>query len=232
MAMAARCGFVWLLVLAGSSGALAAAEEGGWIVLFDGKSTEHWRGFQREDFPSDGWKIEDGALKPLTEGTVVDLITRKKYREYELELEWRVEERGNSGIFVHVTEGHPEVWQTGPEFQVLDDVNHPDGLDPKTSAGSIYGLLAPVNKKLRPIGEYNQARVVARGSKLEHYLNGNKILETDLDSPEFKELVAATKFSEWPDFGRHREGHIALQHASVSRLKARVWFRNVRIREL
>ena len=205
---------------------------GEWVTLFDGGSTAHWRGFQRDGFPSDGWKIDGDALKPLTDGTVIDLITRRQYRHYELELEWRVAPRGNSGLFFHVTEDHPQVWYTGPEIQLLDDERHPDGENPKTSAGSIFDLIAPGPKVLRPAGEYNLARVIVRGPRIEHYLNGRKILDVDLESREFKQWVADSKFGDMPDFARRHEGHIALQHASVSPLKAPVWFRNIRIREL
>jgi hypothetical protein len=203
-----------------------------WIILFDGTSTAHWRGFRQPDFPKESWTIEDGALKPRVDGPVVDLITRQKFTDYELELEWRVAPRANAGIFFHVTEDHPQVWLTGPEFQVLDDAEHPDGLDPKTSAGSLFDLLAPQNKTLRPVGEYNHARLIVRGSQVEHWLNGTEVAAFDLDSAEFRQLVAQSKFSEMPDFARHRTGHIALQHASVSPLKAPVWYRNIRLREL
>jgi hypothetical protein len=209
-----------------------AAASGEWLVLFDGGSVDHWRGFRRDDFPADGWTVDEGALKPITDGTVVDIITRQQFSHYELELEWRVAPHGNSGIFVHVTEDHPQVWHTGPEFQVLDDEAHPDGRVPETSAGSVYGLLAPADKHLRPAGEYNSARIVVRGGLLEHVLNGQTVLTVDLDSEEFRRRVAGSTFSQWPDFARPRAGHIALQHASVSPLKAPVWFRSVRIREL
>jgi hypothetical protein len=210
----------------------SGAVHGAWVTLFDGTSTEHWRGFRRDTFPDDGWQVEDGALTPRPDGTVVDLVTRRTYRDFELELEWRVAPHGNSGIFVQVSEDHPEVWHTGPEFQVLDNERHPDGRVPETSAGSIYGLVAPAAVALRPAGEYNHARVVVRGSRLEHALNGETVLRVNLDSDDFRTRVAASPFASMPDFARHREGHIALQHASVSPLKAPVWFRHVRIREL
>jgi hypothetical protein len=209
-----------------------APPPGEWLVLFDGRSVDHWRGFQRDDFPTDGWTIDGDALTPKTDGAVVDIITRRQFRNYELELEWRVAPRGNSGIFVHVTEAHPQVWHTGPEVQVLDDENHPDGRVPETSAGSIYGLVAPGDKALRPAGQYNHSRVVVRGSVIEHVLNGQPVVEIDLDSEDFRSRVAASTFGTLPDFSGAREGHIALQHASVSPLRAPVWFRHVRVRAL
>jgi hypothetical protein len=158
--------------------------------------------------------------------------TREQYRNFELELEWRVDPKGNSGIFFHVSEEFPEVWYSGPEVQVLDDVEHPDALDPKTSAGSIYDLVAPTNKVLRTVGEYNLARFLVVDDRLQHWLNGAKILDVNLRGDEFRNLVAASKFSEMPGFAVQSRGHISLQHASVSPLRAPVWFRNVRIREL
>jgi hypothetical protein len=220
------------LNLALSPTAKANQARGNWVVLFDGSSTEHWRGFLQSEFPSEGWRVEQDALRPIEEGQVIDLITREQYRNFELELEWRVDPKGNSGIFFHVSEEFPEVWYSGPEVQVLDDVEHPDGLDPKTSAGSIYDLVAPTNKVLRPVGEYNKARFLMVNDHLQHWLNGVKILDVDLRGDDFRKHVAASKFSEMPGFAVQPRGHISLQHASVSPLRAPVWFRNVRIREL
>lgn len=217
----------------GSSRAEGAADgAGSWEVLFDGVSTAHWRGFRRDDFPDDGWEVADGALVPRPDGTVVDLITRKRYGDFELEVEWRVSVRGNGGILVRVGEDEAETWQTGPEVQILDDANHPDAEDPKTSAGSIYGLVAPGPKSLVPVGEFNRTRIVVRGSRMWQDLNGERIMEVDWEGAEFRAGVQAGKFDEFPNFARHREGHIALQHASVSRFRAPIAYRGVRVRAL
>lgn len=204
-----------------------------WTVLFDGVSLDHWRGFQRMEFPLDAWTVEDGALKPLTQGEVLDLITRDTFENFELELEWRVAPEGNAGIFFMVTEEHPEVWYTGPEIQILDDANHPDGEDPITSAGSIFDLIAPFEEKvLHPAGVWNHARLRIEDGHVQHWLNGVKILDFDVFGGEFRDLVADSKFADMPDFAQARRGHIALQHASVSPLNAHVWYRDVRVREL
>jgi hypothetical protein len=204
-----------------------------WVVLFDGSSTDHWRGFRQENFPVKGWRLEDGALAPIPEGEVVDLVTRREYRNFELELEWKVAPEGNSGIFIRVSEEYPQVWHSGVEIQVLDDLNHPDGLEPTTSAGSIYDLIAPNEAKtVRPAGEYNLARVIVRNGRVQHWLNGVQILDFDLDSEEFQRSVARSKFADMPGFAVQKRGYISLQHASVSPLRAPVWFRNIRIREL
>ena len=198
-----------------------------WTVLFDGTSTDAWRGYQRQDFPVDGWKIEAGALKTIVGGDQCDIITNDKFKDFELELEWRVSPGGNSGIFYRVTEDYPAVWQSAPEMQILDDSLHPDGQNAKTSAGSLYGLIAPTNKILMPVGEYNNTKIIARGNHIEHWLNGVKILEYEFGSDELKSLIAESKFKDFSGFGSASEGHIALQHHGEE-----VWYRNIRIRSL
>ena len=198
-----------------------------WIVLFDGTSTDAWRGFQRQDFPVDGWKIEDGALKTIVGGDQCDIITREKFKDFELEVEWRVAPGGNSGIFYRATEDYPAVWQSAPEMQVLDDSLHNDGKNTNTSAGSLYGLIAPTNKVLLPVGEYNKAKVIVKGNHVEHWLNGAKIVEYQFGSDELKSLIAESKFKDFSGFAKATEGYIALQHHGQE-----VWFRNIRIRHL
>ena len=225
--------FVWTLSCPLSDAHAGEEQPGEWVALFDGESTEHWRGFRRDDFPRDAWMVKDGTLKPLVEGEVLDLITRQSYENFELDLQWRVAPGGNAGVFFMVTEQHSEVWHTGPEVQILDDAGHPDAENPKTSAGSIYALVAPADgKKLHPPGQWNHARFTLVDGRLRHWLNGVEILDVDFFGDEFRAAVAESHFVEMPDFAKARRGHIALQHASVSPLKARVWYRNVRLREL
>jgi hypothetical protein len=216
-----------LLLLAAGAVTAQTQGRGKWKVLFDGKSTDAWRGFKQESFPTDGWTIEDGALKAVASGKRIDIITKEKFSNFELELEWRVSPGGNSGIFYHVSEGPEQVWYTGPEMQVLDDSAHNDGKNEKTSAGSLYALMAPTGKVLRPVGEYNKVRLLVRGNHVEHWLNGKKIVEYDLGSDALKELIAASKFKSMPQFAREKEGHIALQHHGDD-----VWFRRIRIRAM
>ncbi len=199
-----------------------------WEVLFDGKSVDAWRGFHREDFPSKGWAIENGEMKTIVGGDVCDIITKDIYKDFELELEWKVTSSGNSGIFYRATEEYGVVWQSAPEMQVLDDNLHPDGKNPKTSAGSLYGLIAPSpNKVLRPTGEFNQVRINVNGNHVEHWLNGIKIIKYDLVSDSLKTLIADSKFKDFPDFAKAKEGHIALQHHGEE-----VWYRNIKIRQI
>jgi hypothetical protein len=208
-------------------GSFSALAQGKWTVLFDGKSTDAWRGYKRDSFPDKGWAIENGALKTIVGGDRVDLITREKYKDFDLELEWRVSPGGNSGIIYLVTEDESQTYQTGPEMQVLDDDKHRDGQNALTSAGSLYALIAPKSKKLQPVGGWNKARLVIRNGRVEHWLNGAKLLEYDLGSDSLKGLIAASKFKDMPRFAQNREGHIALQHHGEE-----VWYRNIRVRRL
>lgn len=196
---------------------------GDWIAL----SKDAWRGYQRQRFPDKGWAVEPGTFRTVPGGGPADLITKRRFRNFELELQWKVSSGGNGGIFYRVAETDPEIWHTGPEIQVLDDDRHNDGKNPKTSAGSLYALVAPSGKELRPVGEFNQFRLIVRGNHVEHWLNGNKIVEYELGSDSLKALIAHSKFSDKPHFGKAVEGHIGLQHHGEE-----VWYRNIRIREL
>lgn len=156
-----------------------------------------------------------------------DLITRELYGDFELALEWKLSPGGNSGVMFRVTEDHERSYHTGPEMQILDDDVHRDGANPSTSTGANYALHPPTEDVVRPVGEYNEVRLVVRGPHVEHWLNGVKVVEYELWSDEWKEQVAATKFAQWPRYGLNRSGHVALQdHGN------QVWFRNVKIRRL
>jgi len=214
------------MLVACFNGVVLRAEDR-WIVLFDGKSRDAWRGYQRKDFPDKGWSIDQGAFKTIVGGDQVDLITKRKFRNFELELEWKVSPGGNSGVFYRASEEDKAIWHSAPEVQVLDDERHRDGRNPKTSAASLYALIAPGGKKLRPVGEFNHLRVVLRGSNGEHWLNGVKVVEYELGSPQLRDLIAESKFKNMPRFSVLPEGHIGLQHHGEE-----VWFRKIRVREL
>ena len=201
--------------------------EGEWIVLFDGKSKDAWRGYQHKEFPDKGWVVDEGAFKTSVGGEHVDLVTKQEFRNFELELEWKVSPGGNGGIFYRAGEDDKEIWHSAPEIQVLDDDKHGDGKNPKTSAGSLYALVAPVGKKLRPVGEFNHSRLVLNGHHGEHWLNGVRVVEYELDSPKLRELIAQSKFKDLPRFAKLPQGSIGLQHHGQE-----VWYRNIRVREL
>ena len=201
---------------------MSTAEAGGWRTLFDGTSTAAWRGYRSESLPA-GWQAVDGTLARV--GEAGDIVTREQFANFELELDWRVQPGGNSGVMFRVTETAEATYETGPEMQVLDDARHADGKSPLTSAGSAYGLYPAPRGIVKPAGEWNAARLVVDGAHVEHWLNGTKLLEYELWTPEWKAKVAASKFAEWPGYGMARRGHIALQDHGDP-----VAFRNIRIR--
>lgn len=197
----------------------------GWKLLFDGKSLAGWRGFKKPEVA--GWSVVDGCL--VRTGPGGDIMTADQYQDYEFKLEWRISPAGNSGIIYRVSNEPPNnyPWETGPEMQVLDNSEHADGRNALTSAGSDYALLAPPKDVTRPIGFFNEARIVVQGNHVEHWLNGEKQCEYELNSPEWNKLVAGSKFKDMPRYGTAPRGYIVLQDHGD-----RVWYRNIKIREL
>jgi len=202
-----------------------AAKPAQWEILFDGTSMDHWRGYRRSSFPDKAWMVENGTLKTIKGGETVDLITKDQYQNFALDLEWRISSNGNSGVMIRVTEDAKETWQSGPEMQILDDEAHAGHENPKTSAGALYDLIAPVNKHLNPVGEWNHVGILVDGNHVEYWLNGYKVVQYELDSDALGALIARSKFKDLPEFARAETGYIALQsHHSE------VWFRNIKIR--
>lgn len=201
---------------------------GEWQVLFDGTDTQHWRGYRKEGMPAT-WSItEAGALYTTGGEDGGDIVTKEQYGNFELELEWKVAEESNSGIMFRVTEDHDVPYRTGPEFQILDDSAYADqGLRPETSTGANYDMHAPSANVARPTGEWNHTRLIANGPHVEHWLNGEKIVEYELWSDDWKQRVAGSKWVEMPNYGMHPVGHICLQDHGNE-----IWFRNIRIRRL
>jgi hypothetical protein len=193
-----------------------------WRTLFDGESLDGWRGFRTDRVPA-GWQVVDGAVTRV--GEAGDLITREVFGDFELALEWRIAQGGNSGILYRVTEHGEATYHTGPEMQVLDDERHADGRSPLTSAGAVYGLYPARPGVVKPAGEWNAARIVVRGNHVEHWLNGVEVASYEIGTPDWKAKVAASKFARWPRYGRAAAGHIALQDHGD-----RVAYRNIRIR--
>ncbi len=210
----------------GAMNTLTAAEKAaGWRLLFDGTSLAGWRGYKTQTAP-DGWKAVEGTLSRVGKGR--DIITTDQFSDFELRLEWKVAKGGNSGIFFHVLEqGGDQAYFTGPEMQVLDNGGHKDGTNPHTSAGSNYALHAPGRDVTKPVGEWNEVRLLVRGPHVEHWLNGVKLLEYELWSSDWEARVMASKFKTMPGYGRAKTGHIALQDHGDP-----VAFRNIKIRTL
>jgi hypothetical protein len=196
----------------------------GWRLLFDGETLKGWRGFRSESPPA-GWKAIDGAL--VRDGAGGDIMTVDQFASFELRLEWKLAKGGNSGIMFHVTQDGGQTYETGPEFQVLDNAGHKDGGNSMTSAGSNYALHPPVRDVTRPIGEWNEVRLIVHGAHVEHWMNGVKLLEYELWSDDWNARVKASKFNKMPHYGRAKRGHIALQDHGDP-----VWYRTIKIRPL
>jgi 3-keto-disaccharide hydrolase len=187
-------------------------------------TTTMWRGFKMDTLPS-GWQVVDGALTRVASGG--DIVTRKKYRDFELTLEWKVAPGGNSGIFYRASEDDDAIYWTAPEMQVLDDAGHRDGQTRLTAAGADYGLYPAPAGVVKAAGEWNSVRILVRGNHVEHWLNGVKVVEYELGSSDWLAKVQASKFAPHPHYGRNAEGYIGLQdHGDW------VAYRNIHIREL
>lgn len=200
----------------------------GWQLLFDGKSTKGWHVFRKPGIMNPAWQVKDDCLW-LTRAGGGDIVTDLEYQNFELTLEWRISEKGNSGLFFHVSEdsAYHSVWQTGPEMQILDDAGHPDGQYPTHTAGANYDLDVPKVKAAKPVGTWNYVRLIVKDSVVTQYLNGQQTARYKLMSPEWENQVANSKFKNMPGYGRATKGKIALQdHGDM------VWFKNIKIKKL
>ena len=205
--------------------ALTAEEKAaGWKLLFDGKSLAGWRSYKSETPPT-GWRAVNGEL--VRDGEGGDLMTAEQFDDFELRFEWKVTANGNSGVIYRIATTEEFPWQTGPEYQILHNQGHRDGKAPITSAGSNYAVNPPTKDLTRPVGEWNEGRIVARGNRVEHWLNGGKVVEYEINSADWLERVKASKFAKLANYGRITRGYIALQdHGDV------VSYRNIKIRTL
>lgn len=216
----------------------------GWILLFNGLDFEGWRGLGRESVPEGHWTIEDGSLKKIPSGDVPlqedgqpvaggDILTEETFEDFDLCFEWKISPGGNSGIKYNVSEEMstsfpPEFAALGFEYQILDDDVHPDARNGgNRTAAALYDLMEPEKKNLKPVGEWNSGRIFFKGNHGEHWLNGQKVLEYDLDSPDMERRLKASKYSIYDGFGAKRNGHIVIQdHTDAA------WYRNIKIRKL
>ncbi|MEI6862130.1 MAG: DUF1080 domain-containing protein [Verrucomicrobiota bacterium] len=207
---------------------LTAAEKAdGWMLLFDGQTFKNWRGYRMPGPPATGWAIKDGLLKTVPNVRGGELITEKKFTDFELSWEWRVAEGANNGVKYFVTEERPGA--PGHEYQMIDDARHSDARrGPLYQTGAFYDVLPPAaDKPIKPAGEWNASRLVVRGNRVEHWLNGKKILAYEVGSPEVKTGLARSKFKDQPEFGDKITGHIMLTYHDDE-----CWFRNLKVREL
>jgi len=217
-----------MLILAAMLACTSAAYAGtsNWRPLFNGADFTGWRGYKGTPVPT-RWHVEKGVIALGKEGTEGDLVTTEEFGDFELELDWKVSEGGNSGIFYFVQEpaDAPYTWSTGLEMQVLDDARHSDGKLPSHRAGALYDLIEPVKAAAKPVGEWNRVRIVVRGGSIEHWLNGVRVVTTRFGDESWRARVAGSKFKAMPHFAKVPRGRIALQDHGD-----RVWFRNIRIR--
>jgi hypothetical protein len=203
----------------------AAEKAAGWQLLFDGTSLDAWRGYKRETLPESGWELKDGALRTVAKVKGVELITRKKFNDFEFTWEWRVAPGGNNGVKYLVTEERPQ--SPGHEYQMIDDAGYPDKLSPNHLTADFYDVLpAAADKPIRPAGEWNTSRIVVRGARVEHWLNGKNVLTYELGSAAVKAGVEKSKFKGHPGFGEKIAGHIMLTYHQDE-----CWYRNLKIRE-
>lgn len=222
------------------------AQEGGdWQVLFDGETFAGWQGLGRDSVPEGHWIIEGGCIRKVASGAIPtapdgqpleggDLMSVDTYRNFELTFEWKVSPGANSGIKYNVSEAMsmaapPVHAALGFEYQLLDDDLHPDAQNgPNRTAGALYDLVPPGPvKELRPVGSFNEGRIVFREGHGEHWMNGHKVLEFDLGTPVFDSVFAASKYLPIEGFAEQRTGHIVLQDHGDD-----VWFRSIKIREI
>jgi hypothetical protein len=207
-------------------------------VLFDGKSTAGWRGYNKPAFPEKGWEIVDGTLHVIGSGAGEaggsggDIIYDKKFSDFELSLEWKISEGGNSGIFILAQEipGEP-IYKSSPEMQVLDNDKHPDaklGVNGNRMAGSLYDLIPAKPQNTKPVGQWNQVKIMVYQGTVVFTQNGANVVEFHLWTDDWKKMVSNSKFKDWEWFlNTAKEGYIGLQDHGND-----VWFRNIRIKEL
>jgi len=199
----------------------------GWVLLFDGKSTSGWRSYQNKQ--TDNWDVKDGELYCKTEGVTkrADLITANKYENYELQIDWKISPKKNSGIIYMVTEDNGATYESGPEYQLIDDLGYPDKLSDKQFSGANYDMQAPSAKVAKPAGEFNHTKIVINKGHVEHWLNGTKVVDYQLWSPEWEQQKANSKWKNVKPYGMSKSGYLALQDHGGG-----VAFKNIKIKAL
>ncbi len=202
----------------------------GWELLFNGTSTTGWHGYNLSGFP-DCWIIEDGALTMTTQGMAEsqDIITDKEYSSFAISVDFKLTRQANSGIIFQVAEDkkYKFPYETGPEFQIIDQDNWPDRLEDWQLCGANYAMYPPLVKPYRQLGEWNQAMIVVDGNNVTQILNDKVVVKYVKNSDEWKKLRNSGKWSDYPDYGKYDKGHISLQNHGT-----KVWFRNIKLKEL
>ena len=202
--------------------------QGGWKFLFDGKTTQGWRAYKGQEMPQ-SWKVVNGSLVSLPKPgeTTGDIVTMDEYDNFELTWEWKMAPGGNSGIQYRVTEQSKNPWDSGPEYQMIDNTVHEDGNNPLSSAGACYAVYPPSKDMTKPVGQWNHSRLIVNGNHVEHWLNGEKVVSYEIGSKEWLVHVKTSKFIDSKIYGRAPKGHICLQDYRFP-----IEFRNIKIRSL
>ena len=195
------------------------------VSLLKGDSLEQFQGYKNEKVGA-GWKLKGGVLTFDGSGGG-DIVTRESFDNFELTFDWKVNRGANSGVMYRVSMGDGAPYLSGPEFQILDDANHNDGRNEKTSAGSLYALYKPSGQQLKPVGQWNTAKIVLNGNHVEHWLNGKKVVDAEIGGDDWNERVAASKFRNWEKFGKNKSGRICFQDHGDE-----VAFRNIHVKRL
>ncbi len=196
----------------------------GWQLLFDGLNLDNWRSYQQTDV-NDGWAVENGCLARVGWGG--DIISREQFADFELKLEWKISEAGNSGIFIRGDESEKSIHHTGYEMQVLDNVGHSDSEDPSHRSGAYYDMMVPDLDTTQAVGYWNRVHIIARGPKVEFWLNEKLTARFEQGSAEWQALYQQSKFTDRPRYGTLLKGHIGFQDHFD-----KVWYRNIRILQL
>lgn len=206
-------------------------KQDGWILLFDGKTTEGWHGYLKDDI-GEGWIVQDEALfgKGLGGDIGGDIISDKQYDNFILKMDWKISKGGNSGVFYHVIENkkYSAPYFTAPEYQVLDDIGFPHPLKEWQKTGADYAMHnANEKKQLKSQGEWNTTKIVFDNGHVEHWLNGEKIVEFKAWSEDWQKRKSEGKWNKFPDYGIAKKGHFGLQDHGNE-----VWYRNIKVKEL
>lgn len=205
----------------------------GWKLIFDGKTTTGWRGYNKTAFPENGWSIDQGSLHCITNGKGGDIILDQKLTNFELVMDWKIAEGGNSGIFIfgRELEGKP-IYFSAPEMQVLDNDRHSDataGKDGNHKAGALYDMIPANPQNTKPAGVWNSVKIVANNGNIELWQNDAKVVTFTMGTEEWKKMCADSKFKNWPEFVNNnaKDGYIGLQDHGNE-----VWFKNIKLKIL
>ena len=199
-----------------------------WISLFDGQSMTGWRFFKNRE--NNSWEIKEGTLHCKSESAAdnrADFVTKGKYKDFELSLQWKIAKGSNSGIMYRVSEKYDAPYLTGPEYQLIDDRGYPEALTPKQKTGADYDMMPAGNSPIKPAGEWNQTKILVKGNHVEHWLNGVKLFEFEQFSDEWLKRKENSKWKDAKGYGAVKKGYICLQDHG-----GEIWFKEIQIRKL